>query len=113
MSIQLLLTLSLVLKLQSKSIDFMLAYPQADLDVNIFMELPPSFYVAGASWREFVLKLCKNLYGLKQVGLNWYEHLQQGLLKCEFIQSQINPCIYYKNGLILLVYVDNCLLFSR
>jgi hypothetical protein len=39
-SVQLMLVLTLAKSLQSRSINFTLAYPQANLDVDIFLELP-------------------------------------------------------------------------
>ncbi len=39
-SVRLLLVVAKIHGLESKSIDFVLAFPQADLDVLVFMELP-------------------------------------------------------------------------
>jgi hypothetical protein len=39
-SVQMLLIVAKIHKLKSKSIDFVLAFPQADLDVPVYMELP-------------------------------------------------------------------------
>jgi hypothetical protein len=64
--------------LQSKSIDFVLAFPQADLDVPVYMELPVGVNpidVSDENRRCYVLKLNKSLYGLKQAGYNWFEKL--------------------------------------
>ena len=38
-------TLAAIENLNTKSIEFVLAYPQADLDVDIYMELPQGFNV--------------------------------------------------------------------
>jgi hypothetical protein len=54
--------------LKSKSIDFALAFPQANLDVPVYMELPAGVNptnVSDGDWRRYVLKLNKSLYGLK------------------------------------------------
>ena len=64
--------------LKSKSIDFVLAFPQADLDVPVYMELPAGVNpidVSDGDRRRYVLKLNKSLYGLRQVGFNWFEKL--------------------------------------
>ncbi len=64
--------------LQSKSIDFVLAFPQADLDMPVYMELPAGISpidVSNKNRRCYVLKLNKRLYGLKQAGYNWFEKL--------------------------------------
>jgi hypothetical protein len=59
------LVLALAKKVQSQSIDFTLAYPQVDLDVDIYLELPHSFRLDGFNKKDFLLNH-KNLYGLKQ-----------------------------------------------
>jgi hypothetical protein len=81
-TVHLLLTLCNIHGLESKSIDFMLAFPQADLDVDIWMELPTGIVVSGKDneSRAYVLKLKKSVYGLKQASLNWFEKLKQGLM---------------------------------
>jgi hypothetical protein len=53
--------------LKSKSIDFVLAFPQADLDVPVYMELPAGVNlidVSDGDRRKYILKLNKSLYGL-------------------------------------------------
>ena len=47
LTICLLLALCNIHGLESKSIDFILAFPQADLDVDIWMELPTGIVVSG------------------------------------------------------------------
>ncbi len=65
----LILLLALVYKLDLKAIDFVLAFPQAKLDVNIWMYLPIGFQVDTENGSKcYILKLNKSLYGLnKQV----------------------------------------------
>ena len=43
LSVRTLLTLSITHNLETRSIDFVLAFPQADLDVDVYMELPYRF----------------------------------------------------------------------
>ena len=64
-----------------RSLDFVLAYPQADIKTDIFMYLPQGCSIPGTDSRKHLLKLRKNLYGLKDAGLTWHEHLLKGLLK--------------------------------
>ncbi len=45
----LLLTLCNIHGLESKSIDFILAFPQVDLDADIWMELPTGIVIADKS----------------------------------------------------------------
>ena len=80
LSVRLILALTNIHKLESKAIDFVLAFPQADLKEDIWMQLPIGFQIDGRteteSDRHYVLKLNKNLYGLKQGSYNWYEKLK-------------------------------------
>ncbi len=55
--------------LSLKSIDFVLAFPQADLEVPVFVELPLGFDAPDSQhWKRYVLQLNKSIYGLKQAG---------------------------------------------
>ena len=63
LSVRLLLVLSHIHGLSSKSIDFVLAFPQADLEVPMHMELPSG--VKDSSNSHLVLRLKVNLYGMK------------------------------------------------
>ena len=60
-----------------------------------------------------VLKLKKNLYGLKQAGRNWWLKLAEGLKDMGFKPSQADPCVHLRKDAVILVYVDDCLIFSR
>ena len=117
LSVRLLLSLAKIYNLDSKAIDFVLAFPQADLDVDIWMYLPIGFQVDGQteadSDRRYILKLNKNLYGLKQASYNWFEKLKEGLTSRGFVPSKIDPCLYLKEGMIVLTYVDDCIIVGN
>ena len=112
-SVRVLLALAAIHNLESASIDFVLAYPQATLDTDVFMEIPAGMAVIDSSRKHFVLKLNKNLYGLKQTGLNWFEHLSKGLTKRGFVPSEIDPCVFLSDKALILTYVDDCLIFAK
>ena len=83
LSVRLILEISKLHNLDSKAIDFVLAFPQADLEEDIWMYPPIGFQVDGhteaISERSFLLKLNKNLYELKQGSYNWYKKLKSPL----------------------------------
>ena len=102
-----------------QSIDFVLAYPQASIKTDIFMQppkVPPNFIIPDLpkpSDRYFnVYKLIRNLYGLKDAGRTWNHHLRDGLIKRGWHQSKIDECVYVKHGLILILYVDDACIIS-
>ena len=111
-----LLIVAKIHKLESKSIDFVLAFPQADLDVPIYMELPSGVTPIDepdSNSRKYVLSLNNNLYGLKQGGFNWFEKLRAGIINRGFIQSQVNKCVFFRDGCIVLTYVDDCIIVGK
>ncbi len=76
----LILAIAKIHGLSLKSIDFVFAFPQADLEIPLFMELPIGFDTPNNEERRCnVLKLNKSLYGLKQAGYTWFAKLSNGL----------------------------------
>ena len=66
-SIRFFLTQAIINKWHTRQINFVLAYPQADLECNLYVEIPRGF-TAGGSRKTRCLKLLKNLYGSKATG---------------------------------------------
>ena len=79
MSGRAILTLNFLRILRTKPVYFVLDYTQADLKSEIFMKIPICFVVEGAQPREWFIKLDKNLCGLKDAGLEWFEKLKEVL----------------------------------
>ena len=61
-SIRFLLVLSEIAGLESKAVDFVLAFPQADLDVPVYMEIPAGMEIAGAKRNKQHVLLLKKKY---------------------------------------------------
>ena len=99
------LTLAAIENLHTKSIDFVLAYPHANLDVDIYMWLQEGFN-AGPESGRYVLKLQNNLNGLKQVGHNWFRKLYIVLGNLSIKPSKLDTCVFIEDDIIMLVYVD-------
>jgi hypothetical protein len=51
-------------------------------------------------------------HGLKQVSLNWFKKLTQDLIDRGFHSSANDPCLYFKKGMIIITYVDDCIIVS-
>ena len=105
-------TLVIINDLSTSTIDFTLAFPQVDLDINVFMELPMGCVGPSGDRKGHVLKLHKSLYGLKQASHNWFNYLGDALKDHGFIQSQVDQCIWYKENIVLLQYVDDLLIIG-
>ena len=78
-SIHLLLTLSLLESWKTRQVDFVMAYPQADIKFDIYTDLPHGIETRHGNSKTHVLKLLKNVYGQKQAGRVWFAYLVDGL----------------------------------
>ncbi len=86
------------------------------MDVPVYMELPAGVNpvnVSDGDHRQYVLKFNKSLYGLKQAGYNWFEKLHEGLITRDFIQSQVDKCVFFRKECIVLMYVDDCIILRK
>eukprot|EP00957_Ditylum_brightwellii_P079809 6069632-Ditylum_brightwellii.AAC.1 len=94
------------------SIDFVLAYPQAEIKNVIYLH-PPVGVIINNHGQDLVLKIKKNLYGLKDAERTWQEHLSSGIEEMGFKQCVADQCIWNRDGIIIIVYVDDCLVFGN
>jgi Reverse transcriptase (RNA-dependent DNA polymerase) len=71
------------------------------------MEIPRGFTSEGSRKKNCLL-LKKNVYGQRQAGRVWNQYLLHvGLVARGFKQSKIDMCLYYRNRVALLLYVDD------
>ena len=112
MSVRTLLVLSKIHNLHTKSIDFVQAYPQADIKVTIYLHTPQGVSF-GDKHQDVVLQLKKNLYGLKDAELTWWEMISKGLPDLGFEQTETYQYVFKKKNVIILIYVDDCIINSR
>jgi Reverse transcriptase (RNA-dependent DNA polymerase)/GAG-pre-integrase domain len=110
-TIRLFLVLSLLNKWHTRQIDFVLAYPQADIECPIYMDIPSQLEYQG-SRKDHCLLLKKNLYGQKQAGRVWNQYLHDRLLARGFKQSAVDMCLYYRKDVALLIYTDDGILIG-
>ena len=106
-TVRLLLILSVHLNLASMQVDYTSAFLHATIDDTVFVDMPRGFKQPGK-----VLKLKRSLYGLRQSPRNFFLHLKGKLEDQEFKQSTADPCLFIRNDMICLVYVDDCLFFA-
>ena len=111
-SIRILMTIAHLNKLHTKSMDFIQAYPQAKSKTTIYLKTPQGIELS-SDGGESVLKLERNLYGLRDAGRTWFEHLTNKLEGMGFVATASDPCIYTRGTNIIVLYVDDCIILSR
>ncbi|CAM9479672.1 unnamed protein product [Choristocarpus tenellus] len=84
------------------ALDFTQAYLNADLQEDIWLELPDGCTV----------KAEKAIYGLKQSAMEWYHKLRSTIISEGWTSSQHDECLYFKKSedgriAILTTYVDD------
>jgi hypothetical protein len=93
-------------KWTSKQVDFVLAFPQADIECDMYMDIPQRYKFKGSN-RTHCLRLRKNLYGQRQAGRVFNQYLHSGMIARGFKQSKIDMCVYYRGNVSLLIYTDD------
>eukprot|EP00957_Ditylum_brightwellii_P101883 7765480-Ditylum_brightwellii.AAC.1 len=86
-SVRIMLEISKLYNLNTRSIDFVLAYTQADIKSTIYL-FPHTGITINNNGQDLVLKLKKNLYRLKDAGRTWWEHLSADREEMGFKQCQ-------------------------
>jgi Reverse transcriptase (RNA-dependent DNA polymerase) len=105
-SIRLIMYVAILKQWETRQLDFVLAFPQAPVETDLYMDIPSGFEVSGNP-KEYALKLINNLYGQKQAGRVWNIHLTKGLQDLGFKQSVSDPCIFWRRGVVLVIYTDD------
>ena len=87
--IKFLLIVAQLLDLKTQALDFVVEFPQTNLEVPVYMEIPTDMNLEGEGKQSsrYLLKINKSLYSLKQGNLNWYIKLKTALLIRGFVES--------------------------
>lgn len=90
---------------------YILAFPQAPVERDLFMEIPKGFNIDVGRTDNYALHIHKNIYGQKQAGRVWNQYLVNMLIKeLGFQQSKIDECLFYKGSVMYALYTDNLIL---
>ncbi|KAJ9540031.1 hypothetical protein OSB04_026537 [Centaurea solstitialis] len=102
-------------KLNMQLMDVVTAYLYGDLDTEIYMRVPDGLKLPESSSSQprntFSIRLRRSLYGLKQSGRMWYNHLSEYLIGLGYLNNELCPCVFIKKSTsgyaIIAVYVDD------
>jgi Reverse transcriptase (RNA-dependent DNA polymerase) len=93
----------------TRQLDFILAYPQAPVKCDLYMEVPRGHHLY-IERKRYAIKIKQNLYGQKQAGRVWNKYLTKTLTNNGFNQSQADECLFYFKQCIILIYVDDTII---
>ena len=113
-TVRLALTIAAILDLNMRQMDFTQAFPQAETSEDTYMHIPAGWTVEDDKGNtDYCIKLKRNLYGTATGARNWFKKLSAGLLARGFYQSKIDPCLFLRNNCMVVVYTDDCIVFSE
>jgi hypothetical protein len=88
-------------------IDVKSAFPNADIDKEIYTIQPTGFENGNK-----VCRLNKALYGLKQSARQWYIFLKRILNNFGLKHNNVDESIFYKEDLVIVCHIDDLLIMS-
>ena len=100
-------TYAILLCWSLRQFTFIMAYMQALIEMDMYMELPMGIETKHGNSKSHVLKLLSNLNGQKQAGHLWNQYLVNKLFAVCFTQLLVDECVFYCNDVIFIVYVDD------
>jgi hypothetical protein len=110
-SVRLLLALVLLNNWYTVQLNYVLAYPQAPVERDVYMLLPKGFSIQGMdNPKDYVLHIHRNIYGQKQAGRVWFQYLLKKLESVGFEQSKHDECVFFKDRMMYVLYTDDSIL---
>ena len=92
--------------------DVVTAFLNPLLHEEVYIKLPKGYTVPRTSGGRVIYRLRKCLYSLKQAPQAWYTDIDAHLCSLGFIRLEEDYNLYINKHMILLLFVDDILLFS-
>ena len=117
-SVRLLLALANAQDLNLYGLDVSNAFARADVDMDLYVQMPHGYEQFDSAGKPLVCKLCKGLYGTKQAARLWNQTIRARLLDDGWCQFESDPCIYMRHtpkfGTEYIgIYVDDMIHLAR
>ncbi|KAL4367117.1 hypothetical protein GQ457_05G026950 [Hibiscus cannabinus] len=115
-SIRTILCLPACYDLEFEQLDVKTVFLHGDLEEELYMEQPEGFVAQGKD--DYVCRLKKRLYGLKQAHRQWYKRFESVMGEQGYKKTTSNHFVFVKrfsgdNFVILFLYVDDMLIVGR
>jgi Reverse transcriptase (RNA-dependent DNA polymerase) len=112
-SLRMVLALAAHYDLELHHMDVKSAYLNGDLEEEIYMEQPEGAPIIKGK-EDWVCRLHKSLYGLKQAGRTWHTKIDEAFQRRGLVPLASDPCVYIRRTetslIIIALYVDDLVL---
>lgn len=109
LTLRLLLGLAVDNGMQIEQLDCRSAFLRSKLNEPVYMKPPSGLENSNG----LVCKLIKSLYGLRQSPKCFNDYVNDKLSFMGLTRSKIDPCLYFKTNLWILIWIDDFLVFSK
>lgn len=92
-----------------KQLDVQAAFLNGYLHTEVYIKPPEGVKVSPGK----VLKLQRSLYGLREIPKCWNERFHNYIVTKGFQQSKHDFCLYFKDNIWLLIWVDDILITGK
>jgi hypothetical protein len=106
-AIRLLIVFGILFNWTLRQVDFVMAYPQAPIKMDMHMKIPTGIHTKHGNSKDHVLKLLANIYRQKQASRVWNSYLVTKLREINFKQTLIADSVFYQDDVIFIVYIDD------
>ena len=111
-TVRIFLVLGMMFDWYTCTIDFNNAFVQSTLDEPIWIHFPRGFR-DGPNDDNMCLRLNKSLYGISIAPRLFYLNIYNAMLELGFTQSQFDPCLFLKDSIFIIFYVDDAGIAAR
>ncbi|KAL7477853.1 hypothetical protein ACHAW6_003644 [Cyclotella cf. meneghiniana] len=84
-----------------------MTYTQVPIEMDLYIEIPNGIETTQGNTKDCIIQLLANIYGQKQAGRVWNQYLVSKLESIGFTQSCIDECVFYRDDIIFIIYVDD------
>ncbi len=111
-TVRIVIILAIKLNLISIQCDITAAFVHGQVPPTeaIYVHQPHGFHCGKG---DKVLRLKRTLYGLKQSSRYFFKYLTERLVKQGLSASNLDPCLFISKSLIVIVYVDDTLIYGK
>ena len=115
-SIRMIIGLDASLNLEIKQMDVKKIFLHSDLEEEVYMVQHKGIKVYGKE--NFVCKLKKSIYGIKQAPRQWYKKFESVMGEQGYKKTSSDHCVFVQkfsdnDSIILLLYVDDMLIVGK